>query len=84
MKIIILGLIIFSIGCFAENEKNEFSINKQYEKSLEVFDEIVLDNSSSSWIFSRFRVRLRSKIALEVPYLSKLEMRPFIEFHFSE
>ena len=84
MKIMILGLIIFSYGCFAESEKNEFSFDEQYQKSLEVLDEIVLDDSSESWSFTRFRVRLRSKIALELPYLSKLEMRPFIEFHFSK
>ena len=84
MKFLMMLMIFLSVSVGARANDGAFDLQEQYRKSLEILEEIEGEESSGDWAFTRFRVRLRSKMALEVPYLSKLEVKPFIEFHYSE
>ena len=36
----------------------------------------------TNWILTRIRTRIRPKIGLSIPFLAKLEIKPFVELYF--
>ena len=84
MRFIFVVCLLLSSVCFSASENNELDLNQQYQKSIEILDEVIIDDRVEAWELSKIRVRMRSKFGLEVPYLAKLEIKPFIEFHYSE
>ena len=66
----------------ANEDNNE--INNNLKTSTEILEEVNFIKTSPQWSFNKIRIRTRGKIGLEVPYFAKLEIKPFIEFHFTE
>ena len=82
MKNYIVGTIIFIISFSATSgELSEF-VQRKINIMLEELEFSEKNNSSESYQLSKMRLRLRAKAAIEVPFISKFEVRPLLEMHF--
>lgn len=52
------------------------------ESDQQEFD--IHQNSSDLWRLQKVRLRARAKVGIELPFISKLEIAPFVEFHWKK
>ena len=80
VKKIIFGLFM-GISMLANGGELQEFIENKIESVLEELD---LDDMKSRQFdqLSKIRLRVRGKAAIEVPFISKFEVKPLIEMHF--
>ena len=80
MKLLIIVLCFISLSSMASEKQ---TLNEYIAEQIEQFENIETTNEqSSNWYLSKIRVRVKAKGAVEVPFLGKLEVKPYVELHF--
>ena len=79
------SLILVTCLSFFTIRVNAGELDRFFEREVEQLSsnlEAAEFANEYAYVLSKMRLRLRGKAALEVPFLAKLEVKPFIEFHF--
>tara|TARA_Y100000590_G_scaffold406678_1_gene496242 strand:- start:220 stop:480 length:261 start_codon:yes stop_codon:yes gene_type:complete len=79
-KLSCLILILLAFNVSAEKITYDQWLDKEI-KAFSVQDRVFEEHQSSSWSLKKVKLRIRPLIAVEVPYLASLEIKPFVEFH---
>ena len=72
---------VYSLEGGKEAHEN-LDLRDSFENSREALHSIENISVGPNWYLGKIRLRTRAKIGLEVPFLAKLEVVPFVEFHF--
>lgn len=82
-----IAVILISLSTWSAFGATTPSLNEFFENELYEVQELMNQAQSTpdNYVYklSKIRFRVRGKAGLEVPFLAKLEIRPFIEFHFT-
>ena len=87
MKNLILALIIMATAGIAQaGEKQKLGnfITSEYNNQIEALNTVESSEATMTqdgWYLNKVRVRVRATIGLEVPYLAKFEIKPFLGIH---
>ena len=74
-------IIFILIGSALAEEKQ--TLQEYISEQIEQFESIERDsNQEDSWQLSKIRIRVKAKGGVEVPFLAKFEIKPYIELHY--
>ena len=79
-KIIFLSFLLLSLHSFPKGQ----SIDEWIEYEINSFNEeehYFLKKEQGPWLLDKIRLRIRPLFGVELPTISSLEIKPFIEFH---
>ncbi len=85
-KILALCFMLLVGPVLAIESDKPVNLEQFFATSINDFSGVVNTDSAQEvdYVMSKIRLRLRGKVGLEVPFLAKLEIKPFIEFHFTK